>query len=713
MKLFFSEDDPDSHRLAVALANNREELSRTLYAAVRDKECASWTVPQRFEQVEEWGRAQLLTAVDLLAAWFRTRDRVYQELFAGWVHSRLAADLAAEGAPSDYKSHIALELAKPRWSATLRSQVSARALEMFGAELDRIAVLLSKPALKRLRILFIGDCIQFEIITALVAPSALAQIGSQPTLLNERVLPVLRNRIRALKADEFDLVFFSPFSHRNLPEYEALLQLKSSFWSTGKMARYVDGLLGDLCATLDVLAEHFRCPIYVHNTAATIQSFGGLSGLAKNLVSLRGRTRARKLINRGIDAYLSRPQMNSRVLLVDENGLRTQHGDWRLSRVYLDSNALHPTRLGVELGRGPYFEAVYTAAFLATRKVVVCDLDNTLWEGVIGEGPVTHYLEKQAMLKELRRRGVLLSINSKNDPNNVHWTAAALQADDFVAPRINWNSKAANMAEIRDELNLKLQDFVFIDDRPDELARMRDAFPEIVALDASQPETWNLLSHWQKSLPPEQAEDRTRLYHERAKREQFVNGSSAGSSPVEDEATALSALELSVRIREAGRSGLKRAAELINRTNQFNLCGSRTSVRELENGNGTLHSIITAEASDKFGSMGVVGVMRVDWKPDRVEIPVFVLSCRAFGFGIEYALLNSLTTLAPGDHLCIGHYQETQFNGPCRQMYRLSGLKWDGKSWIGRIADLQPAPEWLAIKTDLAPRPVGRANVQE
>ena len=656
------------------------------------------------------GVGRSLTAVDLLTAWFRTRDRVYRELFAGWVHARLAADLAAEGAPSDYESHKALELAKSLWFATLKSQVSPKALEMLGDDLDQIAASLSKPALKRLRILFIGDCIQFETITALMAPCALSRIGCKPVILNERVMPVLRNRIRTLNADEFDLVFFSPFSHRNLPEYEALLQLKSCFWSTGKIARHVDAFLDEVCATLDVLAQHFSCPVYVHNTAATIQSVGGF-GLTKKLVSLRGRTRARKLINNGIDSYLNRPQVNSRVLLIDENGLRAQHGSLRLGRVCLDSNALHPTGLGIELGRGPYFNAVYTAAFLANRKVIVCDLDNTLWEGVIGEGPVTHYLEKQALLKELRRRGVLLSINSKNDPKSVRWSGASLQADDFVAPRINWNSKVANMADIRDELNLKLQDFIFIDDRSDELARMRDAFPEIVALDSSQPETWNLLSHWQKSLPPEPTDDRTQLYHERAQRDHFVNGRSKASRPVEDEAAALSALEFSVRIREAGRSSLKRAAELINRTNQFNLCGSRTSVTELENGIGTFHSIITAEASDKFGSMGVVGVMRVDWKPDRVEIPVFVLSCRAFGFGIEYALLNSLTTLAPSDHLCIGHYKETQFNQPCRQMYPASGLKWDGKSWIGKIADLRPAPAWLAIETDVTPRPLGQAAV--
>jgi FkbH-like protein len=712
MKFFNSKDDRHRVRLASALQKNRIELSRALFAAVRDKDCAAWKGAQRFDEVEEWGRAQLLTAIDLLAAWFRTRDPVLQELFAGWVHSRLVSDLSNEGAPADYKSYKAIEFAKNLWIAILGSQVSSEAIQLLRADLDRIAHVLSEQTLKELRVLFIGDCIQFEIITSLMARCVHTQISVKPTLFNERVQPLFRNRIRTFGNDEFDLVFFSPFSHRNLPEYEALLGPKSLFWSNGEIARRVNAMLAEVCGTLDVLAGQFHCPIYVHNTAAAVQSFGELSGLAKSLVSQRGRSRARKFINDGIARYLNNPQLESRVLLLDEDGLRSRHGERALGRVYLNSYALHPTRLGVELGRALYADAVYSTAFLSGKKVVVCDLDNTLWDGVIGEGPVEHYLGRQCVLKELRRRGVLLSINSKNDPHNIRWSDALLQADDFVAPQINWKPKAANMADIRDELNLKLKDFVFIDDRPDELARIHDAFPEILVLDATCSRTWDLLSCWYKSLPSNPQEDRTTLYHQRVKREQFVSGMLQSSTLVEDETSALKALEISVKIQEAGRSGLKRAAELINRTNQFNLCGTRTTARELEGAMDGPHSIITAEASDKFGSMGVVGIMRVEWKPGRAEIPIFVLSCRAFGFGIEYSMLNALRKLAPGDHVVIGHYKETQFNQPCRQFYPTSGMKWDGSTWVGALAELRPDPVWLAIRIDIAAKPVEVATIE-
>ncbi len=457
-----------------------------------------------------------------------------------------------------------------------------------------------------------------------------------------------------------------------------------------------------MSATIDVLAKQFQCPIYVHNTAGTIQSFGTVSGIAKNLISRRNRNVARQLVNAGLARYLEKPNLDGRVQVLDENSVRSQKSAGELGRVYFDSHAYHPTRLGVEVGRGPYFEAIYATAFLVKKKVIVCDLDNTLWDGVIGEGAVSHRLDRQTILKGLRQKGVLLSINSKNDPKNVRWSGAALQAEDFVAPRINWDSKVANMANIRDELNLKIKDFVFVDDRPDELERVQNAFPEILTLNATQPKTWRLLSLWQRGLRPDTEEDRTRLYHERVEREQFLNSFSEGGGLLEDEAEAFEKLKLSVKIEEAGRSGLKRAVELINRTNQFNLCGSRTTLRELEDGLGVQHAIITASAADKFGSMGVVGVMKVDHKPDRLEIPIFVLSCRAFGFGIEYALLNAVKALAPWDQTIAGHYKETQFNEPCRQLYPSSGMHWDGSFWVGRIADLRPDPKWLTVENRLA-----------
>ncbi len=694
--------------LAAALRRNRAQFGRALYLAVRDESCATWKIPLPFEDLEEWGRSQILTAIDLLIARFETSDPLFLELFAGLVHSRLVSDLSAEGVPDDYKPDKAVQLVRASWIEMLNSTgsgegVSGKAIWLLAADLDQAASFLALPTLRQRRILFIGDCLQFETIAAILGPCLRAGIGIRTTLINERVQPVLRNRIRAFAPDEFDLVFFSPFSHKFLPEYEILLKPESGLWSEAKTISHANAMLEQLFRTLDTLAGQLDCPIYVNNTSGSIQLTGAVSGLAKRLFSWRNRNRARRIINQGLARYIG-DRNGSRVKLLDEDGLRAGMSTQELGRVYFHSHSFHPTRLGVELGYGPYFHAIYANSFLANKKAVVCDLDDTLWDGVIGEGPVSHYLDRQATLKELRRRGVLLSIISKNDAKNVHWSGATLQSDDFVAPRINWDAKTANMAAIRDDLNLKTKDFVFIDDRQDELERMRNAFPDILALDATDAATWQFLSCWRNTLPPNPEEDRTKLYHERAQREQFLGGQPRPSGPIEDEPAAFAALELSVKIQEVTRSGLKRAAELINRTNQFNICGSRTTERELADGMGSLCAIIQAEAADKFGGMGVVGIMRVDLHADRIEIPIFVLSCRAFGFGIEHALLNAVKRLAAGDSIVLGRFKETQFNQVCREFFPANGMKWDGSHWVARIDELPPPPAWLRIENTIAAR---------
>ncbi|MGC2499363.1 MAG: hypothetical protein WA374_16565 [Acidobacteriaceae bacterium] len=136
---------------------------------------------------------------------------------------------------------------------------------------------------------------------------------------------------------------------------------------------------------------------------------------------------------------------------------------------------------------------------------------------------------------------------------------------------------------------------------------------------------------------------------------------------------------------------------MINRTNQFNLCGSRVTQADLEKGLGQTHWVLTVNASDKFGSMGIVGVMLVRKDSGHLEIPVFVLSCRVFGFGIEFALLNAVRDLAPPNHSLVGLYRETAHNEPCRDFYAKAGLTWNGSRWVGTPRHLVENPAWLTV----------------
>ncbi len=689
-------------RVAKTFRSDRTKLAIELFIAIREGDGISEDSPRNFGELDDWNQHILYTVIDLAVDWFITGHDSRKLLFQGWIHSELKLPMLKFIDSSAYQPRDILSRAKDLWTLGLRKQLGTSELEVMNSTLDAVILNLSQPVKRNIRLLLISDCIKWEALASLMGPSKEALINVTHEEIGERVLPVIRNRIRAFDSKQFDLVFFSPFTHQFFPQYAQLLRWEAAFWSHAKFCSVIDELLDNVLLVLRALVQHFQCPIYVHNTAATVQIFHPLSGYLKELSARLTRSSVQSTINRRLTQAIADPQLAGHVRLLDENALSKDRSAWDLGQVSFKGRIFHPTRIGVELGQGPYFDAVFSAAYLNTKKVIVCDLDNTLWDGVIGEGAVTHFHERQQILKRLRERGVLLSINSKNDPANVHFNGGTLQLTDFVAPRINWQAKKENMLGIIDELNLKVKDFIFIDDRQDELERMRNAFPDIVALDACSPATWKLLSHWGSHLSSDLLEDRTKLYQERAARENFLNTQSRTEDISEDETAAFKDLQISVRLDKVDRQGLKRAVELINRTNQFNLCGSRTTVRDEEEGLGSDHWIITAAAKDKFGDMGIIGAMRVNRKADYIEIPIFVLSCRVFGFGIEYALLNAVKQLAQLDQTLVGCYKETQSNAPGRQLYAKCGLKWNGESWTGKISDVVPPPTWLTIQSAIS-----------
>jgi FkbH-like protein len=171
----------------------------------------------------------------------------------------------------------------------------------------------------------------------------------------------------------------------------------------------------------------------------------------------------------------------------------------------------------------------------------------------------------------------------------------------------------------------------------------------------------------------------------------------------EDPALAFAKLEIRVEIREAKPAELKRVAELINRTNQFNLAGSRTSLKELRDWHAAPgRRIVVVDARDKFGPMGVVSVLLLDLSGPSVSIPAFVLSCRVFGYGIEDAVLNAVKRLARagngnGPMPIRGAFKETPHNEPCRAVYPSNGFTFDGESWILAEPDSPTDPAWLTV----------------
>ncbi len=289
------------------------------------------------------------------------------------------------------------------------------------------------------------------------------------------------------------------------------------------------------------------------------------------------------------------------------------------------------------------------------RKLIVLDLDDTLWGGILGEvggeglrlgghdALGEAFVDFQVRVKALAGRGVLLAIASKNDEATAleaieRHPEMVLRASDFAAHRIHWGDKAGSIAEIARELNLGLASVVFIDDSPVERARVREALPEVLVPDWPEDQMQYATALLQlgcfdtPSLTPEDAV-RTELYAEEKERESLRG--QAGS--LED---WLRGLQIRVRFGRLDPVSLPRAGQLLNKTNQMNLRTRRMGEAQLwEWAQAPHHELWTIHVRDRVGDAGLTGLLGLATGGEAVEIVDYVLSCRVMGRRVEETLL--------------------------------------------------------------------------
>ncbi len=252
-------------------------LSRLLYDALNDMRSATWLAPRGYDQLEDWGRTQLLSAMDLLIHYFESGDSRYLDLFSGFIRSHMIDGLYAEAIPADFSPGTTIALAEALWLAELNGDCGPLMLGSLSGALQTCAEKLNRPASKKLRVLFIGDCIVFEIQSLLVNACGGAGLAINSTILSDKIMSTIRNKIRKLDPAAFDLVFFSPFSHEFTIEYAQLLDPKNALRSARETKNLAAKLLQETCATIDTLAQHFDCAVYVHNSVGVTRSFNRFS----------------------------------------------------------------------------------------------------------------------------------------------------------------------------------------------------------------------------------------------------------------------------------------------------------------------------------------------------------------------------------------------------------------------------------------------------
>lgn len=342
------------------------------------------------------------------------------------------------------------------------------------------------------------------------------------------------------------------------------------------------------------------------------------------------------------------------------------------------------------------------------KKVLLLDLDNTLWKGLAGEHNITPvglgddgvgaaYKNFQRVVKYMQANGVILGIVSKNNEEDAFEILAnhphmILKKQDFAAYRINWEQKDTNIKEIAKELNLGLDSFVFLDDSAAERMLIREALPSVTVPDLPErpedlaPFAVKLYFDYFASVNlTEEDKNKTKLYLANKQREEL-------KEEVTDYQTYLRKLDICL-IREEPKQNAERLGQLVNKTNQFNLTTKRYSEKELaELLEDEKREIFLYRVTDVFGDNGIVGVAVLAYG-EAAEIEELTLSCRVMGRLIENAVIEDLEKAAAdrGYTKIVGKYIPTEKNLPVENLYPSLGYAEEGREGETIIYALNPA----------------------
>jgi len=336
-----------------------------------------------------------------------------------------------------------------------------------------------------------------------------------------------------------------------------------------------------------------------------------------------------------------------------------------------------------------------------TVKVLVWDLDNTLWNGTLLESDSVQLRDGvRAALDTLDKRGILHSIASKNDHDLAMEKLREFGLERyFLYPQINWNSKAAGVRSIATSINIGLDAVAFIDDEPYEREEVKHAMPEIAVFDSSELDSLADRTEFIPAFITDDSARRREMYLADVERkraeEQFIG-------PSEE---FLATLGMEFTIARAQEEDLKRAEELTVRTHQLNTTGYTYSFEELNAFRASPnHLLLIAGLTDKFGSYGKIGLSLVEKNPEVWTIKLFLMSCRVMSRGVGTIFMNHLLGLARDAGVAL----QAEFLSNNRNRMMLITYKMGGFREVSRDGDfivlqhdldrIQPRPDWIDVE---------------
>ena len=527
------------------------------------------------------------------------------------------------------------------------------------------------------RVAVLGGSTTNEIVDQLEL--FLLNYGIKPTFYQSEYAQYWQDAVfsnEELDSFQPDIVFI----HTNCRNITALPTTASTVEEANQL---LDDQFAHFSVMWDKIAERYACPVIQNNFERPAWRLLGNSDIS----DYRGKTNFISRLNQKLYDYAQGHKgfyVNDIDYLAANYGLEKWSNPlyWHMYKYSLCLDAIPSLAKSV----ADIIKSIYGK----NKKVLVCDLDNTLWGGVVGDdgvegiqvGPEVPtgqiYSEFQSYVKELKSIGVLLAVNSKNDEENaiagLNHPDGVLKPDDFVNIKANWENKDRNMQAIAAELNLGIDSFVFIDDNPTEREIMRQADFGVAIPEMDKVENYIRIldNNGYFEVTSLSADDlsRVKMYQENAKRSQLQQ--SLGS--YED---FLKSLEMKATIRNFEPIYIQRIAQLTNKSNQFNLTTLRCSESDITHMKDSPDYLcLYGKLEDKFGDNGVVSVVAGERIGDELHMRLWLMSCRVLKRGMEDAMLDTLVSDARqiGIKTIKGYYYPTAKNNMVRDFYQRMGF---------------------------------------
>ncbi len=360
-----------------------------------------------------------------------------------------------------------------------------------------------------------------------------------------------------------------------------------------------------------------------------------------------------------------------------------------------------------------------------SRRCLVLDLDNTVWGGVIGDdglegikvaqGDATGeaHLAVQRMALDLRERGIVLAVSSKNTDEVARTPFAKhpemlLREEHLAVFQANWNDKATNIRAIADELALSLESMVFLDDNPVERGLVRRMLPEVAVPELPEDpslyaRTLAAAGYFEAVAFSDEDRKRASMYDDNARRVQLQR-------QVGDVDAYLASLDMEIVVAPFDVTGRARISQLINKSNQFNLTTRRYTEADVAAAQDDPDAFtLQVRLADTFGDNGMISVIvcRRDDAQTWV-VDTWLMSCRVLGRKVEWMVLREILieARAAGVDRLVGVYRPTDRNGMVRDHYKKLGF-----SLVDEAADGETRWELsTATEIEVAPMRIVRAG---